>query len=245
MIFYCYYYYYYSSVSFLSPPVSSCWNGLSPLAHPRPHDSQADRTKKQTEKRWLAVFETVLLKPFPSFPCGSLESCVRLVLRWLCWLTGRRRQKPRVSWGEQRRPESAGKTLMWCSFFLKLPSPGGSVANKTRSRFLPPPPPYLPFPCIYFTFSHLNWFVWGRNRSLERKSSLRSNSFLSLTSLDTPCSAESFTVEPQSMQLRKPPTMQRGAELLSGGARARSGVFFFLSFEKHKSNLVPRYQIRN
>lgn len=62
-----------------------------------------------------------------------------------------------------------------------------------------------------------------------------------LHSLDVVCSAESFTLVPQSMQLRKPL-----AELNSLLGKHKQQLIF-ISFEKLKptSNLVPRYQISN
>lgn len=64
---------------------------------------------------WLSMFETILLKPFSSFPCSPSRVCAWLVLSWLCWLTGRQRLKSWASWGEQRWPKPAGK--LWCMFF--------------------------------------------------------------------------------------------------------------------------------
>lgn len=129
--------YYYFFPTFLGCISLLIWDVQFPSAHTHYFkDWGSARLMSRPTNIWPSVFETVLLKPFFILPLRRGGVGEWLALSWLCWLTGRRRQKSWASWGEQRKKtESAGK--LWCvfSFLLKLQNSCGRVANKTRSRF--------------------------------------------------------------------------------------------------------------
>lgn len=82
------------------------------------------------------------------------------------------------------------------------------------SGFLAHYPQYLfcPFSLILIQMGRSGWkFEWKL---------LSGQQLPFLPSPDALCSAESFTVVPQSMQLREPPTMNGRAEFLPGEHRA-------------------------
>lgn len=108
------------------------------------------------KKRWLVLFETILLRAFSSFLCGLAESVNGWCsVCWLCWLTGTWRQKSLASRG--RDGGVCWKTLQTPETLWK--------SRKTRSRIL-----ICLFSCCLVSLSSVSplpFFIliqMGRNR---------------------------------------------------------------------------------